>query len=121
MRRPEQDKTEHDSSDIFLAPNAKPSSPVFKGQAKEGKNSGFNFYRDPLNAEMPNQSPDAIMKQLETDRPKVMDAQRKLLEGRYDLTPKLVIQRPECRAANRSLWVRRPASRAPSPGIGCLR
>jgi hypothetical protein len=89
MRRPEQDKTEHDSSDIFLAPNAKPSSPVFKGQAKEGKNAGFDFYRDPLDAEMPNQSPDAIMKQLETDRPKVIDAQRKLLEGRYDLTPKL--------------------------------
>jgi hypothetical protein len=89
MRRPEQDKTEHDRSDLFLAPNAKPSSPVFKGQAKEGKNSGFDFYRDPLNAGMPNQSPDAIMKQLEADRPKVMDAQRKLLESRYDLTPKL--------------------------------
>jgi cytochrome c peroxidase len=89
ISRPEQDKTEHDRSNVFLAPNAKPSSPVFKGQAKEGKNSGFDFYRDPLNAEMPNQNPDTIMKQLEVDRPKVMDAQRKLLESRYDLAPKL--------------------------------
>ncbi len=89
MKRPEQEKTEHDRSSIFLAPNAKPSSPVFKGQPKEGKNSGFDFYRDPLNSDVPNQNPNEIMKQLMANRPKVMQAQRELLESRYDLTPKL--------------------------------
>jgi hypothetical protein len=89
MKRPEQQKNEHDRSNIFFAPNAKPSSPVFKGQAKEGKNSGFDFYRDPLNSDTPNQNPDEIMQQLMANRPKVMQAQRELLESQYDLTPKL--------------------------------
>src|SRR4051794_12583559 len=45
--RPEQQKTAHDNSPIFEAPQAKPSSTVFMKQPKEGKNSGFDFYRDP--------------------------------------------------------------------------
>jgi cytochrome c peroxidase len=89
IKRPEQEKTEHDQSTIFLAPNAKASSPVFKGQAKEGKNTGFDFYRDPLNSDSPNQNPDDIMKQLMANRPTVMRAQRQLLESRYNLAPKL--------------------------------
>jgi len=89
MQRPEQQKNEHDRSSVFTSPSAKPSSPVFKGQAKEGKNSGFDFYRDPLNSDTPNQNPDDIMKQLTANRPKVMQAQRALLASRYDLTPKL--------------------------------
>jgi cytochrome c peroxidase len=87
--RPEQNKTDHDRSDIFKAPNAKPSSPVLNGQPKQGKNSGFDFYRDPLNSDRPNQSPDEIMQQLMAGKPAVMDAQRKLLESRYNLEPKL--------------------------------
>jgi hypothetical protein len=101
MKRPEQEKTDHDRSSVFLAPNAKPSSPVFKGQAKEGKNSGFDFYRDPLNSDLPNQNPDEIMKQLMSNRPKVMQAQRELLESRYDLTPKLD---PESKMSRGSPW-----------------
>ena len=89
MQRPEQEKNEHDRSNVFTAPNAKASSPVFKGQAKEGKISGFDFYRDALGSDAPNQNPDEGMKQLMADRPKVMQAQRALLESRYNLVPKL--------------------------------
>src|SRR5437868_5543063 len=70
--RPEQQKTQHDLSDVFKAPNAQASSDVFKDQAKEGKNSGFDFYRDPLNSDQPNQNPDEIMKQLGANKSKVM-------------------------------------------------
>jgi cytochrome c peroxidase len=86
--RPEQRKSEHDRSDLFKSQNAQPSSPVFKTQDKEGKNSGFDFYRDPLNSDQPSQDPNAIMAKLIADKPKVMEAQRKLLEARYNLTPK---------------------------------
>jgi cytochrome c peroxidase len=87
--RPEQQKSAHDRSDIFNAAKAPPSSPVFKGQPKEGKVSGFDFARDPLNADRPNQSPEEIMKNEIANKPNVMAAQRKLLESRYNLTPKL--------------------------------
>jgi cytochrome c peroxidase len=86
--RPEQKKMSHDQSDAFKAQNAKPSSQVFKTQPKQGKNSGFDFYRDPLNADMPNQNPDEIMQMLIANKPKIMAAQRALLESRYDLRPK---------------------------------
>ena len=41
--------------------NAKAISPALKSQPKEGKISGFDFYRDPLNADRPQQSPEEIM------------------------------------------------------------
>jgi len=47
VERPEQQKTEHDRSDIFNTQNAQPSSPELKKQPEEGKTSGFDFYRDP--------------------------------------------------------------------------
>lgn len=87
--RPEQQKTVHDRSNIFNAQNAKPSSPVFQSQPKEGKISGFDFYRDPLGADHPFQSPDEMMQKAIADKPKVMAAQRQLLERRYILEPKL--------------------------------
>ncbi|MGI8746522.1 MAG: cytochrome B6 [Bryobacteraceae bacterium] len=87
--RPEQKKTGHDSSDIFDASKANASSPVFKGQPKEGRITGFDFYRDPLNADRPNQSPEEIMKKEIANKPTIMEAQRKLLERRYNLDPKL--------------------------------
>jgi cytochrome c peroxidase len=89
VKRPEQVKTAHDLSDIFDASKAPPSSPVFQSQPKQGKNSGFDFYRDPLNSDKPNQDPYAILQQLLANKPNVMEAQKKLLEQRYDLTPKL--------------------------------
>jgi len=61
---------------------------VFKDQPDEGKVKGFDFYRDPLNAMRPNQPPGEITQQDIADKPKVMAAQRKLLESRYNLTPR---------------------------------
>jgi cytochrome c peroxidase len=89
VTRPEQKKTEHDQSGIFDASRANPSSPVFSQQPKQGRITGFDFYRDPLNAEKPNQDPEEIMKQEIANKPKVMAAQQKLLERRYILEPKL--------------------------------
>jgi cytochrome c peroxidase len=87
--RPEQQKSEHDRSDVFLAPHALPSSNAFGTQPDKGEVRGFEFYRDPLNAKTPMQSPDDIMKADMAAKPAVMAAQRKLLESRYDLTPHL--------------------------------
>src|SRR4051794_22964162 len=49
--RPEQTKSPHDQSDVFTPQRAEPSSPVLKQQPKEGKNSGFDFFRDPLGSD----------------------------------------------------------------------
>jgi len=87
--RPEQNKNPHDESNVFDPQEADPSSPVFRGQPGEGKNSGFDFYRDPLNSERPQENPDAIMKRLIAQRPGVMAAQAKVLEQRYVLEPRL--------------------------------
>lgn len=85
MKRPEQQKTAHDNSNVFDELQAQPSSPAFRNQPGEGKVSGFDFYRDPLNSDHAHESPDAIMQKLSANKPKVMEIQRKLLESRYDL------------------------------------
>jgi cytochrome c peroxidase len=88
-KRPEQTKTEHDRSTIFDAPAAEPASPVFARQPKEGKITGFDFYRDPLGADKPFENPDEIAKKLMANKTNVMQAQRTLLQQRYNLEPKL--------------------------------
>jgi hypothetical protein len=88
-KRPEQTKTPHDQSDRFDATKADPTSPSFKTQPKQGKISGFDFYRDPLNAVRPFVTPEEIMKKEIAAKPGVTANQRKLLESRYNLTPKL--------------------------------
>ncbi|MGZ5077085.1 MAG: cytochrome B6 [Methylobacter sp.] len=85
-RRLEQKKTEHDQSDIFNVQKAPPSSPGFKSQPKEGKVSGFDFYRDALNSDKPFQTFEEIMKKETAAKSQVMAAQQKLLEQRYNLT-----------------------------------
>ena len=89
IERPEQRQSEHDRATIFQAQNAEASSPVFKTQPKQGAVSGVDFYRDPPNSDRPMADPSEIMKHEEAAKPQVMEAQRKLLESRYDLTPKL--------------------------------
>lgn len=89
IERPEQKKTDHDRSAIFDAQKARPSSPTFLDQPRDGKTLGFDFYRDPLGAEKPMQEPEEIMKKDIAAKPKVMETQRKLLERRYHLKPKL--------------------------------
>lgn len=86
--RPEQKKQPQDQGDKFDAGNAPGSSSAFDQQPDQGKIKGFDFYRDPLNAKTPGQTPDEIMKQDVADKPKVMEAQKKLLESRYNLQPK---------------------------------
>jgi len=88
-KRPEQQITEHDKSDVFAPSKAPISSPVLKQQPEEGEIRGFDFARDPLNSKRPMQSADEIKAEDIAMKPKVMEAQRKLLESRYDLTPKL--------------------------------
>lgn len=87
--RPEQQKTEHDRSNVFKSTQADPSSAVFKSQPKEGKVSGFDFYRDPLNADRPNPNIDEGRQRETANRPNVMAAQKQLLERRYNLQAKL--------------------------------
>jgi cytochrome c peroxidase len=86
--RPEQSRTTHDQSAIFGAANAKPASDVSESQPKMGKVSGFDFYRDPLNSDVPNTNPADIMKKESANKQNVMNAQRQLMEHRYILTPK---------------------------------
>jgi cytochrome c peroxidase len=87
--RPEQTKSPHDESDVFTLPRAVSASPVFAQQPKEGKNSGFDFFRDPLNTDAPMADPDALMRAAIAARPAVMAAQRQLLERRYVLEPRV--------------------------------
>src|SRR5258706_10297249 len=61
-KRPEQQKTKHDQSDVFDAANAASSSQVFESQPDHGKMLGFDFARDPLNAKRPMQPAEEIMK-----------------------------------------------------------
>lgn len=86
--RPEQHLTDHDKSDMFDPTKPAPLNPALKHQPKEGRITGFDFARDPLNSPKPFTTFAEVMKKESADRPKVTAAQRKLLESRYDLTPK---------------------------------
>jgi cytochrome c peroxidase len=88
-KRIEQQKTQHDRSPVFNAGSAPQNSNVVRQQPKQGRISGFDFYRDPLNADKPGQSPEEIQKMETANKPKVMAAHRKFLETRYNLEPKL--------------------------------
>src|SRR5438874_1219940 len=89
VKRPEQRKNAHDNSNVFDSHQATPSSPVFSDQPKKGQNSGFDFYRDPLNSDTPSADPDEITRRLSEQKPAIMGAQRRLLESRYALEPRL--------------------------------
>jgi cytochrome c peroxidase len=73
----------------FDASSAPASSSAFDDQPDKGRATGFDFYRDPLNAERPMQTFDEVMKADVAAKAKVMDTQRKLLESRYNLVPRL--------------------------------
>jgi hypothetical protein len=111
IERPEQKKTEHDRADHFDAAKARPSSPIFEDQPKGGRISGFDFYRDPLNADKPNQDPGEIVKEESANKAKVMAAQRELLERRYNLDPKLD---PEAKMSRGKPLVVGPTARLPN-------
>ncbi|MGN6543475.1 MAG: cytochrome B6 [Aureliella sp.] len=83
-KRPEQKLSEHDRSDVFSPKSAPPISKQLANQPKEGKLSGFDFARDPLNSDHPEQDPQEIVKKESAARDQVMAAQRKYLESRYN-------------------------------------
>lgn len=89
IERPEQKKTKHDSSDIFKPDKSPPISKALSDQADEGQMLGFDFYRDPLGATKPGLRFEDVYKALSEAKPKVTATQRKLLEARYELKPKL--------------------------------
>jgi|RhiMetdeSRZDD1v2_1073273.scaffolds.fasta_scaffold103907_3 cytochrome c peroxidase len=92
VERPEQQKSAHDRSPLFLAPQVVPASQALAGQPEEGKVLGFDFYRDPLNAKQPMQTLDEVMQADVAAKPQVMATQRQLLERRYNLQPQLDTQ-----------------------------
>jgi cytochrome c peroxidase len=89
VTRPEQRKTEHDRSGVFKDTNAESSSPALNNQPEQGKMQGFDFSRDPLDAKRPMMTFEEIMAEDVALKPKVMAAQRQLLESRYILQPRL--------------------------------
>jgi cytochrome c peroxidase len=89
VERPEQKKTAHDLSDIFAPSKAVPSSEALADQPEHGGMNGFDFYRDPLGALKPGMTFEDIYKAGVAGKPKVKERQRKLLESRYNLEPRL--------------------------------
>ncbi|MGE0758628.1 MAG: hypothetical protein AB7O38_16495, partial [Pirellulaceae bacterium] len=88
VRRVEQQLTQHDRAEIYAGGQAPAVSPVLATQPKEGQLKGFDFARDPLNSDRPMQPAEEIIQKESEARPSVNAAQRKLLESRYDLTPR---------------------------------
>jgi cytochrome c peroxidase len=115
--RPEQRLSEHDRSQRFKGDEAPASSPALADQPEKGRLSGFDFVRDPLNAKEPKQTFEEIMQADVAAKPDVMTLQRKLLESRYNLEPKLdpevtmtrgkpLAIGPTARLANGTTWER---------------
>jgi len=75
--------------ETFRPANALPSSTAFEDQPDKGQANGFDFFRDPLNAKKPMMTFEEIMQADVADKPKVMETQRRLLERRYNLSPRL--------------------------------
>src|SRR3954471_10522658 len=115
QKRPEQKLSDHDQSPEFKAQVSPGASTALKTQPDNGEIRGFDFYRDPLNAKKPMQTPEEITAEDKAMKPKVMEAQRQLLEKRYILTPKLDAEAkmsrgkplpvgPTARLANGATW-----------------
>ena len=89
VERPEQKKTAHDLSDVFNPTNAVPSSEALTNQQDRGQMRGFDFYRDPLGAMRPGMTFDDFYKAGVANKTEVGATQRRFLENRYNLEPKL--------------------------------
>lgn len=88
-QRPEQQLTDQDRSGKFAADTAPSSSSAFQNQPDQGHVTGFDFYHDPLNAKKPKETFDEIMQADVAQKSAVMEQQQKLLQSRYNLTPRL--------------------------------
>jgi cytochrome c peroxidase len=82
--RVEQNKSEHDKAH----PPPMASSTALAAQPNHGANTGFDPYKDAFGTQRPNETFEEIRKADEQAKPGVADAQRKLLESRYDLKPR---------------------------------
>lgn len=89
VERPEQQLSEHDRSDAFDFTKPAPINSALESQPHQGRILGFDFARDPLGASKPFLTLREIMQQELAARPQVTAAQRKLLEERYELEPRL--------------------------------
>jgi cytochrome c peroxidase len=87
--RPEQRKTAHDLSDIFAPSKAAPSSEALTDQPEHGGTNGFDLYRDPAGAMKPGTTFEENFKAAVANKPTVLARQRRLLESRYNLEPRL--------------------------------
>ena len=88
LARPEQRKTEHDRSTPVQRTRALVSGAASSSRTRGGRPASI-FARDPHNAKRPMQTFEEGMKADVAEKPAVMAAQRRLLESRYDLTPRL--------------------------------
>src|ERR1700722_17902442 len=89
VERREQKKTAHDLSDVFSPSNAVPSSGALTNQTDRGQMNGFDFYRDPLGATRPGMTFDDFYRAGVANKAAVTTTQRRLLESRYNLEPRL--------------------------------
>ncbi len=110
QERAEQKKTAHDRSDIFAPSNAPPTTKALADQTDQGQFLGFDLYKDPVGAMKPGVTFDEVYRALVAAKPKVMATQRKLLESRYNLEPKLD---PEVKMSRGKPLVVGPTARLP--------
>ena len=69
--------------------NAVPSSEALTNQTDRGQMNGFDFYRDLLGATRPAMTFDDLYRASVANKLQVMATQRRLLESRYNLEPRL--------------------------------
>src|SRR5260370_36028342 len=81
--------TVHGQSEVLARVMWESSSEALSDQPDHGGMIGFDFYKDPLGAMKPGLSFDELYRTLSANKPSVTARQRKLLESRYDLTPRL--------------------------------
>jgi cytochrome c peroxidase len=88
VTRPEQHPTDHDKAVDEARKRPAPLNPALKQQPQMGQLSGFDFARDPLNAQRPFQTFEEVMQEDVRQKPQVTALQRQLLEHRYNLQPR---------------------------------
>jgi cytochrome c peroxidase len=88
IERPEQQVTDHDRSEAFDPTRPAPINAALADQPNGGRIMGFEFSRDPLGAPEPFTTFEQVFEKENAARADVMAAQRRLLEARYDLTPR---------------------------------
>lgn len=88
VSRPEQEKGPADAPEKFLPDKVPHAATPVKDQPHAGKVTGFDFVRDPLNAQKPMQTFAETMAADEKAKPEINAAHRRLLETRYILEPK---------------------------------